>query len=322
MNTVIKPIRTTILHIRSKDAKLIGNLNSNFSVDLVSSIDSNENKEIHAQLISAEIPYSCYNISSAVNNNTIIYDTNQTFTFPSQNYDVKELLRIINENPTFPFEVAHNKYTNKLTFTNNTPDSHTINWTSSLANKLLGYGLADDETIASSGTTTSPGMLDLATIHSIFIKSDLAAGNVISTRAGNSTTLQKISIDINSYGIVYLNQQDYRTISILQKPSISHITFSLTDQNNNLLDFNDINYEFSIQFMVYPKNRPSERRALFEERQPRQQMIVQPQPKPEVAGNEVTEIVESADDTHPVEGKTDIEKVAEKTILDHIIDGL
>ena len=75
--------------------------------------------------------------------------------------------------------------------------------------------------------------------------------------------------------------------------------------------------------MVYPKNRPSERRALFEERQPRQQMIVQPSPpKPEVAGNEIAEIVESADDTHPVEGKTDIEKVAEKTILDHIIDGL
>jgi len=319
MNTVIKPIRTTILHIRSKDAKLIGNLNSNFSVDLVSSIDSDENEEIHAQLISAEIPYSCYNISSAVNNNTIIYDTNQIFTFPSQNYDVKELLRIINENATFPFEVAHNKYTNKLTFTNNTPDSHTINWTSSLANKLLGYGLADDETIASSGTTTSPGMLDLATIHSIFIKSDLAAGNVISTRAGNSTTLQKISIDINSYGIVYLNQQDYRTISILQKPSISHITFSLTDQNNNLLNFNDINYEFSIQFMVYPKNRP---RAIMNNERRREQLIVQPQPKPEVESNEVAEIVESADDTHPVEGKTHIEKVAEKTILDHIIDQL
>jgi len=323
MNTVIKPIRTTILHIRSKDAKQIGDLNSNFSVDLVSAIESGENEEIHAQLISAEIPYSCYNISPAVNNNTIIYDTDQTFTFPTQNYDVKELLRVINENATFPFEVAHNKYTNKLTFTNNTPDSHTINWSSSLANKLLGYGLSPDETVASSGTTTSPGMLDLATIHSIFIKSDLSSGNVISTRAGNSTTLQKISIDVNSYGIVYLNTSDYRTISILQKPSISHITFSLTDQNNNLLDLNQINYEFSIQFMVYPKNRPSERRALFEERQPRQQMIVQPSPpKPEVAGNEIAEIVESADDTHPVEGKTDIEKVAEKTILDHIIDGL
>ncbi len=44
------------------------------------------------------------------------------------------------------------------------------------------------------GTTTSSGMVDLATIHSIMIKSDLAAGNVLSTRAGNSTPLQKISM--------------------------------------------------------------------------------------------------------------------------------
>ena len=323
MNTVIKPTRTTILHIRSKDATQISSgLNSNFSVNLVSAIECGEDEEIHAQLISAEIPNSMYNISSAVNNNTIVYDTNQTLTLPDQNYDIKELIRVINADSSFPFEVSHNKYTNKFTFTNNTPDSHDLNWTSSLANKLLGYGLASDETVASSGTTVSPGMVDLATIHSIFIKSDLSSANVISTRAGNSTTLQKISIDVNSYGIVYLNQQDYRTVSILQKPNISNITFQLTDQNNNLLNFNDINYEFSIQFMIFPKNRPQGRRALFEDRQPRQQMIVEPSPpKPEVAGNEVAEIVE-ADDTHPVEGKTQIEKQAEKTILDHIIDNL
>jgi hypothetical protein len=245
---------------------------------------------------------------------------------------VKELLRVINDDSSFPFSVTHNKYTNKLTFTNDTPDSHDINWTSSLAKKVLGYGESSDETIASGGTTSSPGMLDLATIHSILIKSDLSSANVISTRAGNSTTLQKISVDVNAYGIVYLNQQDYRTVSILQKPNISSITFSLTDQNNNLLDFNDINYEFSIQFMIFPKTRREGRRALFERTQPQSQplpinqpqqpLIIQPEPpKPEVASNDVAEI-RDADDTHPVVGKTHIEKEAEKTILDHIIDNL
>src|SRR5210317_1271587 len=322
--TVLKPLRTTILHIRSKDAtQITTGLNSNFNVNLISAIECGEDEEIHAQLISAEIPNSMYNISSAVNNNTIVYDTNQTFTFPEQNYDVKELLRVINADASFLFSVTHNKYTNKLTFTNETLASHIINWTSSLANKLLGYGEASDETVAPSGTTTSPGMLDLATIHSIFIKSDLSSANVISTRAGNSTTLQKISIDINSYGIVYLNQQDFRTVSILQKPNISSITFQLTDQNNNLLNFNDINYEFSIQFMIFKKTRPEGRRALFETRpQPNQpQMIVQPEPKPTVAGNDVAQITD-ADSTHPVQGKTQLEKEAEKTILDHIIDRL
>lgn len=322
MISVRQPIRTTILHVRSKDAQQLStSLNTNFEVNLVSAIECGADEEIHAQMISAEIPYSCYNISPAVNNNTIVYDSNQTFTFPAKNYDPKELLRVINDDATIPFTVTRDKYTNKLTFTNNTPDSHTINWTSSLANKLLGYGEASDETIASGATTTSPGMLDLATIHSFFIKSDLASGNVLSTRAGNSTTLQKISVDTNGFGIVYLNQQDYRTVSVLQKPSISNIVFRITDQNDFLLDLNDINYEFSIQFMIYKIPVKEQGRRVGEPRQP---IIQQPNPQPLVSGNDV-EIVEekiTADDTHVVEGKTQIEKEAERTILDHIIDGL
>jgi hypothetical protein len=235
----------------------------------------------------------------------------------------------MNDDATFPFAVTRDKYTNKLSFQNNTPDSHDLNWTSSLARKLLGYGEAADETVAAGATTTSPGMLDLATIHSFFIKSDLGAGNVLSTRAGNSTTLQKISVDVNGFGIVYLNTSDYRTVSVLQKPSVSFITFRLVDQNDNLLDLNDINYEFSIQFMIFkiPGREAARRRgqeAPPPPRAPPQPLVQQPNPQPFVGGNDI-EIVEeerTADSTHPVEGKTHIEKEAEKTILDHIIDGL
>lgn len=324
MNTIVKPIRNTILHIRSKDAtQLTMGLNTNFSIQIVSAIEAAEDQEIHAQLISAEIPNSAYNISSAVKNNTIIYDTNQIFTFPDQNYDLREILRMLNADTLFPFTATHNKYTNKITLTNNTAVSHTIEWTQSLSNKLLGYGESLDETILAGETTSSLGMLDLATIHSIFIKSDLSAGNVLSTRAGNSTTLQKISIDQNSYGIVYLNQQDFRTVSVLQKPSISHIIFSITDQNDNLLDLNDINFEFSIQFMIFPRSKQisggESRRTLERINKPFQQIIQAPiQP---VEGNDVVEI-QDANSTHPIEGKTHLEDVAEKTILDHIIDRL
>jgi hypothetical protein len=330
MISVRQPIRTTILHIRSKDADQIsGDLNTNFTVQLVSAIECAQDEEIHAQLISAEIPNSCYNISSAVNNNTIIYDTDQTFTFPAKNYDPKELLRVMNDDATFPFTVARDKYTNKLTFTNNTPDSHDLNWTSSLARKLLGFGEAADETVAAGATTTSPGLLDLATIHSFFIKSDLAAGNVLSTRAGNSTTLQKISVDVNGFGIVYLNQQDYRTVSVLQKPSVSFITFRLTDQNDRLLDLNDVNYEFSLQFMIFkiPGREGARRRGEEAPPPPRavaEPIYQQPPPQPMVDGNDIAIVEEerTADSTHRIEGKTELEKEAEKTILDHIIDGL
>ena len=321
-----QPIRTTILHVRSKDAlQLDQTLNTNFSIQLSSAVTASADEEIHAQMISAEIPYSCYNISPSVKNNTIVFNTNQTFTLPPKNYDDVELVRVINAEASFPFSVTHDIYTNKLTFTNTSGVTAVINWTSSLANKLLGYGEAVDETILSGATTISPGMLDLATIHSFFIKSDLASGNVLSTRAGNSTTLQKISVDMNGYGIIYLNQQDYRTVSVLQKPSISNITFRMTDQNDNLVDLNDINYEFSIQFMVFRRPRtetlttPPNRRAS----QPIQE---QPIAQPMVQGNSleiIDDVVEeNANDTHPIDGKTEIEKVAEKTILDAIIDNL
>ena len=50
-----------------------------------------------------------------------------------------------------------------------------------------------------------------------------------------------------------------------------------------------------------------------------------PDPQPMVRGNDVffmEEDVKEADDTHPIEGKTHVEAVAEKTILDHIIDNI
>ena len=325
-----QPIRTTILHIRSKDSNQIDPLlNTVFSVQLASAIEATQYQEIHAQVISAEIPNSAYNISSAVKNDTIVYNTTETLTLPPKNYNPTELLRVINDDSSFPFTATRDRFTNKITFTNNTETGVVINWTSSLANKLLGFGEAPDQTVYDGGTTTSPGMLDLATIHSIFIKSDLASGNVLSTRAGQSTTLQKISIDVNGFGIIYLNQQDFRTVSVLQTPNISYITFRLTDQNDNLLDLNDINYEFSIQFMIF--DRPSnERRTIQqqpEQQRPQQRPIPiiqqQPNPSPMVSSNSI-EIVDeiTADETHPIQGKTDIEHVAEKTILDNIIDNL
>ena len=320
-----QPIRTTILHIRSKDATQTDPLlNTVFNIQLASAIEATADQEIHAQVISAEIPNSCYNISPSVKNDTIVYNGTSVLTLPPKNYNPTELLRVINDDANFPLIASRDKFTNKITFTNNTETGVVINWTSSLANKLLGFGEAPDQTVYDGGTTTSPGMLDLATIHSIFIKSDLASGNVLSTRAGNSTTLQKISIDVNGFGIIYLNQQDFRTISVLQTPSISRINFRLTDQNDNLLDLNDINYEFSIQFMIF--NRPSsERRAIQQPEQRRPIPIIQqqPNPSPMVESNSI-EIVDeiTADDTHPIEGKTHLEHVAEKTILDNIIDNL
>lgn len=338
MQGVLKAKRTTIVHIRSKDAnQKQTDLNTEFSINLVSPVECAQHEEIHAQVISAEIPNSAYNVSTQVQNNTIIYNNSSTFTFPSKNYDIDEIVRVINADATgFPFTVTFDSYTGKLTFTNPSGGANILNWTSSSAKKVLGFGTAADVTVAPGGTSISTGMADLASIHAIMVKSDLAAGNVLSTRAGNSTTLQKISIDVNTFGIVYLNQQDFRTVSILQKPVIDAINFRLTDQNDNLLNLNEINFEFSVQFMIFDKPRDGQRRAIEEQVAiPRPVARTPPipiqrdtvmagvsAPNPMVQGNDIFLMEEDADDTHPIVGKTQIEAVGERTILDALIDNI
>lgn len=171
--------------------------------------------------MSVEIPYSFYNISSNLLNNTLVYDTNNTLTFDNQDYDIDDLVAYCNADTNFSaiFTTTYNAQKNKITFTNNTNASHTINFSNSKINKVIGYDEdASDITVSAGGTTTSPFVCNLATVHSIMIKCSVGQGNVISTRAGNSETLQKVSVDVNSNGIIYLNQQDFRQISISQSP--------------------------------------------------------------------------------------------------------
>ena len=91
MNELIQPIRSTVLHIRSKDAnQLQDGFNTNFSVDLKDPIKINIFEEVHIQMMSAEIPFSFYNISDNLDNTILKYDTNETLIFTTQDYSIFE----------------------------------------------------------------------------------------------------------------------------------------------------------------------------------------------------------------------------------------
>ncbi len=327
-NLLIQPISSTVLHIRSKDAiQNVSGYNTDFNVNLVSPIISKINDEIHISIMSAEIPYSFYNISSELENNTLIYDTNQTLTFDSQDYSIDDVVDFFNANTAFAaiFTTTYNEQKNKISFQNTTASSHTIDLNISNINKVIGFDEDDTQrTVTAGSTLTSDYVCNLATVHSIFIKSSMATGNVLSTRAGNSTTLQKISVDVNSNGIIYLNQSDFRQISVSQVNVIDNINFRITDQNDNLLQLNNVNFEVSFLFNIYPKYTPddntsntSNRRSLVNtvnqgiNNIPTQNVILnQPvlnQNNPDV------------DDTHPIENKTEIEHKADRLVLDNLL---
>jgi len=322
-NLLLQPINSTILHIRSKDAtQLVSGFNTDFNVNLVNPININQNQEIHISMMSAEIPYSFYNISSNLNNNIIKYDTTETLTFTNQDYSILDVRDFFNNNTAFAniFTTTYDTQKNKLSFLNKTGATHTIDLNNSTINKVIGFDeTTSQRTITAGSTLESDYVCNLATIHSIFVKSSMATGNVISTRIGNSTTLQKISVDVNSNGIIYLNQSDFRQISVSQSNIIDSITFRITDQNDNLLQLNNVNFELSFLFEVFPRynqNNENERRrsVITTNKQDINSIPTQPMVIARPNGNN-----QDIDNTHPIEGKTAIEHASNRLVLDNLL---
>ena len=258
MSDVIRPVKEYVLHIRSKDCDRTGDLNSHLFIDLTEPIIFDSKiYELHQVVLSGEIPYTFYNVSSDLNNNIIRFTANGEplpFTFPNKNYDINEVVKVLNDG-NFPFTVSYDRFTMKLTFANNTNFTNILNLSTSTANKFLGFDEnASDITLTAGQSTTSSGVVDLATVHSIFMKSNSSSNMIFSTRAGFSSTIQKISIDVNSGGIIYLNQNDSRQHTVLHS-NVEFLELKLTDQNNNLLNFNNINYEITMAFYIYPINK-------------------------------------------------------------------
>ena len=259
MSDVIRPVKEYVLHIRSKDCDRTGDLNSHLFIDLQEPIIFDSKiYELHQVVLSGEIPYTFYNVSSDLNNNILRFTTDGEpliFTFENKNYDINEVVNVLNSNTAFRFTVSYDRFTMKLTFTNNNAFTCILNLSTSTANKFLGFDEnASDITVTAGQSTTSSGVIDLATVHSIFIKSNSSSNMIFSTRAGFSSTIQKISIDVNSGGIIYLNQNDSRQHTVLHS-NVEFLELKLTDQNNNLLNFNNINYEITMAFYIYPINK-------------------------------------------------------------------
>ena len=128
-----------------------------------------------------------------------------------------------------------------------------------------------------------------------------------------------------------MNQQDFRQVSISQSNVIDLITFEITDQNNNLLQLQNVNYEFSVLFEIYPRFLREEltenpRRSLRSNNlnQPsnistQKQFINRPITLLDPPIKIIDEI-ENINLTHPIENKSQIEHKTDRIILDQLIE--
>ena len=248
-----------LLFIRSKEVEqLTTDFNSNMNINLDASISRNNAfQDIHIQLSSCEIPISFYNFSSNLSNINLFVDDSSSLVLTEQHYDIDDLVTFINDS-SFPYSASIDRQKAKITLTNTDSTSHTINFSETSSRNLakaLGFN-REDITVSSGGSITSNDVINLNTIHSIFVHTNLPVTNVITTTNNNyRNIIQKIPVT-KGFGEI-LNYNPYQSSlfsTILNINEINAFTISLRDQNDNLIQFNDVNFEISLLFEIHNNN--------------------------------------------------------------------
>ena len=250
-----------IIHVRSKDCR---ELTTGFNTDLQISLEAeikktNPNQDLHISLSSAEIPITYFQFSSHLDNLNIFVDSVASLVIAEGNYDIYELVDLITASVAFPYSATYNENNGKITLTNTDATSHTINFSETSSrglSKALGFERSD-EIVSIGGTTISDGFVNLQTIHSIFLYSDLGSSNVITTEFGNyESIIEKIPAIAGPFEILHFNP--YLTApftTVLTNQSVSNFRLSLKDQNAKLIQMNDVRFELSLLVEVH-NNEP------------------------------------------------------------------
>ena len=235
-------------NIRSKECQQLSN-NADLVVSLPFSIDIGEDDWLQIEVISAEIPLSFYNISSALENNTFSYIKipagTVALTISDGNYTVDSIISTINGLQS-DFTMSYSDVFNKFLITLKSPITSMI-FTYSVNNYWQQlYGIIVTQTI----TTPSyfGGVCNLASVHSLLVRSSLNSGNSASTSQSNNDIIQKISLDVNYGGMIILNQNSVIRKNIIKSGSIRQFYLKLTEQNQKIIDLNSCNWEMSLLF--------------------------------------------------------------------------
>jgi hypothetical protein len=261
-------------NIRSKECTQVTN-NADLIVTLPFSIDIADDEWLQVEVISAEIPLSFYNISTALQNNIFSYTKSPgavavNLTIPSGSYTVDSLMSTLNGLQT-DFTISYSDVFNKFLITIIAPVA-AVNFVYSASDYTQQlFGIIASRQITSS--SYFDGVCNLASVHSVLIRSSLNSGNSASTSQSNNDIICKVPLSVNYGGILIYNNNDFTRKNIIKSGSIRQFYLKLTEQNNKILDLNSCVYELTILFtkIKHDMNTVSE-----EQRQRRTNNYIEP----------------------------------------------
>lgn len=248
-----------IVHIRSKDcydetdssSQLTPGFNSHLQVELGAPIERIPGHRFHISLSSAEIPFTWYNVSTHLVSRQIELSSGTSLNLDEANYNIYELVAAITA-ATFPYSATYDIKTNKVTLTNTDSTTRFINFASNDSkelSKMLGFDRLNRE-VTSGASISSDGVVNLRPVHSMFLYSNLAASNVLTTTYGGNIENIIDKIPLGHVDPLQVIAYDYYETapfnSIITTDAIQSFQVSLRDQNGKLIQLNNARYELSL----------------------------------------------------------------------------
>jgi hypothetical protein len=191
-------------------------------------------------VLNAQIPISYYLINST---NNILVINSISYTLVNGNYTTTSIMTMILTLIPSTFSMSFNNATGKFTLTNTTAD-FTVNYYSTCYT-LLGF-IKYNPCDSSNKTLTFPNPANLYGIHRIKIKSDILHTRNFDSNSGCGSILTTIGITSGLTGVLYyLNQSNFR--NVISNDVIDIIDIQITDENDNLIDFNGLDIFLTLQ---------------------------------------------------------------------------
>ena len=247
-------VQSRIISLNSKYAtdKINGSKLSNVSFDFNSIATKDRATLYHTVAIqSAEITASYYNVNSSNNKINITQAglAAQAIVIPEGNYDaITYAAAFIDEVGTAnPVALALNASTGRFTLVSATR-AITLNVAATTAQSIIGIDPASTtDLVFPSGTvgTQFPQLANFLGITKIKLNSNALAGDNYDSVALSTTTLvDTISATAVPFGITIFNSIGRE--SYVKAKRIDELDFQLLDQNNEFIDFNNVNWTLTL----------------------------------------------------------------------------
>ena len=201
-------------------------------------------------LIHAQIPVSYYTIND--NNNKFVLSTG-SYTLIHGNYNATSFktmfLNLLGSSFSMTLDVNTGKYTLSKT------GGFTI--LSSSCYKIL--GLEKDKTYTVSSSLTFPYPCNFLGVNRIKIKSgSFKTNNLDSNSNGHSDLLATIPVNVSQYSLInYINYVGFK--NIIHNEDINIIDITITDEEDNIINFNGIDVYLTLQIDSIIKDYENDR---------------------------------------------------------------